>query len=83
MTTDGPEYCVKNRSKTKISMFLSFWQFLIKHVAELVEDNLQAEHLFLLTYGRSKKEKSKNVYIIICNTRDISLVYITKGLFLK
>ena len=57
MTTDGPEYCVKNRSKTKISMFLSFWQFLIEHVAELVEDNLQAEHLFLLTYGRSKNKE--------------------------
>ena len=57
VTTDGPEYCVKNRSKTKISMFLSFWQFLIEHVAELVEDNLQAEHLFLLTYGRSKNKE--------------------------
>ena len=38
-------------------MFLSFWQFLIEHVAELVEDNLQAEHLFLLTYGRSKNKE--------------------------
>ena len=38
---------------------------------------------FCLPTGEAKTKKSKNVYIIICNTRDISLVYITKGLFLK
>ena len=47
MTTDGPEYCVKNRSKTKILMSVILAisnRTCCLTCCELVEDNLQAEH---------------------------------------